>query len=221
MLFIFDLDGTLIDTSEGIINCYNYAAGLFLQEARPADRFRGVIGGPLLENFQKYYNMSEKTARKAVEIYREHYAREGIYQANVYEGIEELLKYIRQMGCSTAVATLKREDFSIAMLKHFGLLHLFDAVYGIDQNDTLTKVDLLNKCIGKLECNRQNSFLIGDSVHDANGAKTAKIPFVGVAYGWGFDSIADIQNNYYNHSVNSVEELHAVIKQIISKEKKE
>lgn len=221
MLFLFDLDGTLVDTSPGIIHCYNYAAALFQREQRPADQFRGIIGGPLLGNFQRYYHMDEDTARRAVEVYRKEYGATGIYEAAPYEGITELLAQIRKAGHKTGIATLKREDFAWKMMRHFHMEGYFDAIFGIDERDSLTKAALLEKCMQATGSAREETWLIGDSIHDARGAEEAGVRFIGVAYGWGFDTVEDIQAGYHSDAAASVEELQTIVEKIISKEERE
>lgn len=193
---IFDMDGTLLDTSEGIIKCYNYTARKMGVNELPNDRFRYIIGSPLLYGFQEHYGLDEDKAKVAVEIYRERYKEKGIYEACIYEGIEELLKWLKDNSFKVGIATLKLDSFAKKMIEHFNLGEYFQVIQGIDEKDHLTKSQMVNICLKELQVeDKSKAILIGDSLYDAIGAKESGIDFIGVTYGWGFKNLEDVNKH--------------------------
>ena len=171
---LWDFDGTLVDTSEGIFRSLEYA---FRQLGTPApgrDVLRRFIGPPLLYSFQTYIGMSYEEAKRAVLVFRDDYEAGGMYRSRVYDGLPELIARLRQNGVKTAVATLKPEATAKQLLHHFGMEGLFDACTGNtpDENDQTTKADIIRRTMRRLEWTDCSSMvLIGDSVYDAQGAQ--------------------------------------------------
>lgn len=191
-LIIFDLDGTLVDSSKGIIECHLFANESMGKPINDKKLLDGIIGGPLLATYQDRFGYELADARKAVEIYRKHYAQVGITGSKLYPDIKNILNILKEEGYLLAVATLKQEEFAKKILSYLGVDTLFDVIHGVDNNDTLTKQDLIEMCIHELNTTKQESILIGDSLHDALGAETVNIDFIGVTYGFGFKNQEDI-----------------------------
>ena len=190
-LIIFDLDGTLADTSPGIINSHKHA-NVAMGRLVPDDlTLASVIGGPLLDTYRTKFNYSDSDAVKAVRIYREYYQKFGINEANIYDGMKETLKELKSRGYLLAVATLKAEKFAIPMLDGLGIAKYFDLIHGVDDNDTRTKSSLIELCLSELLVKKEQAVLVGDSLHDANGAAATGVDFIGAIYGLGFKSKAD------------------------------
>ena len=204
---LFDLDGTLMDTSPGIIHCYNTTALNYGKEERPSDCFRNIIGGTLPDNFKKHYSFTDDNVREAVEFYRKEYEVNGIHMAEVYKGIPELLSCLKENGIFTAIATLKREDFAVNMMKEFGLYEKFDVIKGMDKADTKTKSSIIDECLGIFNISPSEAVLIGDSKSDASGAEKSGVDFIGVTYGWGFATGDDVKKGYYTSYSKTVEDL--------------
>lgn len=183
---IFDLDGTIADTSPGILNCHRYAHQMLGRTEPPEEILRGVIGGPLLLTYQSVFNFSEQDARQAIAYYRQRYAEKGLYEAAVYPGMEQVLGSLKKAGCQIGLATLKAERFLEVMLKDMGIKDYFDAVYGMDDADRRTKAQLIELCMCDLKAAPVSTVLVGDSVHDQDGARCAGVAFLGVTYGFGF-----------------------------------
>ena len=174
-LIIFDLDGTIADTSRGIINCHKHANAMMGNKIEDEKMLASVIGGPLLNTYRTKFGYSEADARLAVDIYRERYATEGFKEAILYPEMEKTLTALKKKGYRLAVATLKAEKFAIPMLKELGVGDLFDVIHGVDDKDTHTKSSLIDLCIKELECTKEESVLVGDSIHDARGAMNRKL----------------------------------------------
>lgn len=185
-LILFDLDGTLVDTSEGIINCHKRAHIFSNKPVPPDDALFNVIGGPLLKTYTDVFSFSEDEAVKAVEEYRREYKEKGVYECRVYDGIKETLSVLKSKGYKLGVATLKAEYLANILLKHVGIADFFDTIRGVDTKDTLTKSDLINICISVLGADKNTTLLVGDSIHDYRGAKKAGVGIVAATYGFGF-----------------------------------
>ena len=185
-LVIFDFDGTLADTSAGILDAHRFALSEMGRPIPSDEELCSVIGGHLLKTYVEKFGFSEIDARKAVQIYRNRYADVGIHKVTMYPGIDELLKKLKAGGCITAVATLKAEKFAKLMLAEMDIIDLFDYVCGMDENDSQTKTSLIKKCMICAACDSSESVLIGDSQNDLIGAKEAGVDFIGVRYGFGF-----------------------------------
>ena len=195
-LAVFDMDGTLADTSEGILNCHRYAHKMMGRPEPTDEELDGVIGGPLLDSYRTRFGFSEEDAKQAVKIYRERYAEQGIYEAKLYDGMKETLQQLKASGMKLAVATLKAERFAKIMLENMGVADLFDVIYGVDENDKRTKAELIQMCMNTLQIEKAETVMIGDSIHDLNGAKECDVDFIGVTYGFGFDDV-DNGNGFY------------------------
>lgn len=220
-LVIFDLDGTLMDTSDGIVDCHNKVAKIFGKAPIEKEEYieKGIIGYPLPKGFKDHYDMTDEQVAEAVKMYKEVYGKEGVQGATLYEGIPELLKKLKESETKVAVATLKFETIAKEMLKDNGVADYFDVIYGADPNASYQKSDLVNKAIEALRVEKQNTVLIGDSVFDAIGAEKSGVDFIGVSYGklGGFETNEQVQEVYHTACASSIDELSSVLDKTISK----
>ena len=127
---LFDLDGTLTDSGEGITKSVQYALEKVGKPEPDLQKLRIFVGPPLLEQFQEYAGIDEETARKAVEIYRERYAPVGIYENELYPGIPEMLSGLKQRGYKLAIASSKPENFVKIVAEYFHIDSYFDEMVG-------------------------------------------------------------------------------------------
>lgn len=185
-LVIFDFDGTIADTSEGIIDAHRFTLKAMERKCPSDYELRKVIGRNLFQTYMDTFGFDETEAKKAVKIYRNRYAGVGIHKATVYQGCEDLLMYLKGSGISIGVATLKAEIFTEVMLEELNIADFFDEICGMDPSDSEDKTSLILKCIEKNGCIKDRAVLVGDSINDLTGAKEAGIRFVGVTYGFGF-----------------------------------
>lgn len=192
---IFDLDGTLLDTSEGIFNSVRYTEDSLGIEHMPEEDLHLHVGPPVLYAYEKFHNLDKDTARKAVKFHREYSTSKGIYEAKVYNGIPELLKDLKDSGFKLYVATLKRQDLAEKVLEHFQISQYFDLIVGINNAESLSKADMINIILSDIGGDKKSTILIGDSEFDAIGAAEAGIDCLAVTYGFGFKSADDIKNN--------------------------
>ena len=186
---IFDLDGTLIKSEEGLYDSITYA--LEKSGVDPGDRkdMKRMIGPVLWESFQKFYNMSAEEADRANAYFTEFYDREG---ASVYEGVVQMLEALRNAGRILLVVTAKPRDMAEIVLNHTGIDQYFQAVIGPAREDKKTdKGSLLKKALSFLATTRTDHFqvertvMVGDRMFDMEGAGEAGIRSIGVLYGYG------------------------------------
>ena len=126
--FLFDLDGTLTESAPGIIASVKHALVSSGIEVNDDNELLSFVGPPLLEQFQKYGNMTKEEAEEAVSLYRAHYNSTGMYMNNVYPGIPELLSMLKDKGARLAVVTSKEVNQAVSILKMYDLIKYFDAV---------------------------------------------------------------------------------------------
>ncbi len=185
---LFDLDGTLSNSQEGIINCMKHALTVMGKPLPPESETYNFIGPPLLDGFRYVCGMDYKDAQKAVLIYRERYGAVGLFENNMYSGIPELLSQLQSEGFTLAVATSKPYPFTLRILENFGILKYFKAVAGCSlEHEGETKADMIRMAMAKLnltEEDKSHTLMIGDRKHDILGAKECGIKCIGVGYGF-------------------------------------
>ena len=182
-LIIFDLDGTLLDTSDGILHCYHKTASMLNLRKNSVENDSIVIGGPLSDGFRTLYDIpDEETLAKAIDTYRKLYANEGITKFSAYNGINTALSELKSDGYQLGVATLKLEEYAKSMLKNAGLAKYFDIIHGWNGTEKCTKAYTVTKVLFEQKCLAKNAVLVGDSVYDKNGAEIAGVDFLGVTY---------------------------------------
>lgn len=190
-LIVFDLDGTLLDTSEGIFNSVRYAEQRMGFQPIKDEQLREFVGPPPKSMYKKIYGVDEETALKAAQNHREYARAQAVYEATVYPGIMELLHGLKQDGYKLAVATLKSQKIAESILCHFGLLPLFDIVVGMNESETYTKAQTIIEA-KKIVSKNDACILVGDTVYDLNGADELQMDFIAVTYGFGFTQESSI-----------------------------
>ena len=179
---LFDLDGTVTDPQEGILNCVKYvyqASGL---EIPPDDMLLSYIGPPLIDGFQEIAGMTYQEAVEAAAKYRERYGVTGLFENRVYDGMEGALARLKEMGCHIAMATSKPEIYARRILEHFD-----QVVGGALDGSRNQKADVIREALRRLELaeeERGKVIMIGDRKHDIIGAKECGIASLGVYYGF-------------------------------------
>ncbi len=183
---IFDLDGTLTRSEEGIWNCVKYAAQKLGYPVPDAPTLRKFIGPPLGYSFQKYMGMDEAMANTAIVTYRERYNDVGLFENRVFPGIRRLLRTLKREGWYIAVATGKPQQAAERIAAHFGLDKFVEKVVGPSWDHRADKVELVRKALpDDFDFDRDEAWMIGDRRFDVEGAIGAGVKSIGVGYGYG------------------------------------
>jgi phosphoglycolate phosphatase len=184
---LFDLDGTLTDPAEGITRCYQFALeGLGRTPLQRAELLR-FIGPPMRENFAAILGADDRElVERAVALYRERFARVGLYENEVYPGVREMLLALSVADFRLFVATSKVTEYSALILEHFRLAGFFVSVHGATPDGALDdKADLVARLLRVEEIDAAESVMIGDREHDIRAASRNGVRSVGVTYGYG------------------------------------
>lgn len=190
-LVIWDIDGTLLDTHQGVSTALRYALGQFgIQKS--AEEILAMVHTPKIkEAFIKIAGMDEETAKTATDTFRNYYVSESLLQAKPYAGVWDVLKKLKQMGIRQSVASNKRQDCATNICHHFGIDEFCHPICGADRYNTLSKADLIKKGLDYYQISDLSAaVMIGDTDSDKNAAEAAGIDFIGVNYGFGFHDIS-------------------------------
>ena len=185
---LFDLDGTLTDSANGIAVSVQSALRAVGIDEPDVSKLRCFAGPPLHAYFMEYAGLDADTALAAVDAYRKDYAARGMFINSVYPLIGDLLYNLKKNGMKLAVVTSKETSQATRILKEFGLLRYFDAVAGCTPEDTNTAKEFLIehalRALGK-QYDRAGVVMVGDRFYDVEGAKAAGVASIGVSYGYG------------------------------------
>lgn len=184
---LFDLDGTLIDSSEGITKSTQYALAHYGIIENDLSKFYKFIGPPLVASFKKYYDFPEEQAVEAVAVYRERYNKIGLFECSLYPGVRECIEKLKAQGYLIGMASSKPEVSCRRILEHFGILELFDDVVGATFDGRIdTKEEVLNEVMRRWsDVPKDEMCLIGDTMFDVEGANQVGIRTVAVTFGFG------------------------------------
>ena len=181
---LFDLDGTLTDSGEGIINCAALALKHFGLPV-PDRKAMGVfVGPPLRDTFLKF-GVRPEQVEEALAVYRSRYTTVGKFENTPYPGIRELLEKLTADGHRLYVATSKPETVSVEILEHFDLSRYFQKIAGATfSKERETKADVIAYLLKKIPAGTP-CLMVGDTQFDVLGAAAHGIATVGVSWGYG------------------------------------
>ncbi|CYV59983.1 HAD family hydrolase [Streptococcus suis] len=183
---LFDLDGTLTDSGQGILNSVAYALEKMGIEEPDTANLNRFIGPPLYESFSRFYQLSPEDTQSAVDAFRVYFKEKGMFENQLYPGIIPLLEELRTVGKTLVIATSKPEIFAKQILEHFGIAHYFDVIAGASLDSSrISKADVIGYAINQLEAFPKHAVMIGDREHDIEGARMHQLPAIGVLYGYG------------------------------------
>lgn len=204
---LFDLDGTLTDPEIGITNGVMYALEKFGIKVSDRKELYCFIGPPLVDAFMKYYGFSNEDALQAVVYYREFFSVTGIYQNEIYSGVEDMLKQLKNAGKTLILATSKPQKFAEIVLDYFNIAKCFDCVVGATFDGKLNyKADVIAVALERGGVTDKNkSIMIGDRHHDIDGAKQNGLKSMGVLYGFG--DIDELQTAGADYIAESPQEI--------------
>ena len=181
MWILFDLDGTLTQSEEGIWNCARYALEKMGLPEPDTATLRKFIGPPLMWSFRNLAGMVEEQAQRAQEIYRERYNTLGLFENRVYPGIRYALRCLKKAGYHLGVVTGKPEKPTLRILEHFGIAPFFESVICATDNKA-DKEEMIRKSMPE---NYGEAWMVGDRKFDMEGGRRAGIHTLGVTYGYG------------------------------------
>lgn len=183
---LFDFDGTLVDSSEGIFKSLIYA---FEKDGKPAPdgaTLRKFVGPPIYDSFKTMFGYTDDKIDFMIEKYRERYREIGWRETRVYDGIPELLRQLRENGIKMATASSKPTPFIRQIVEEQGLLSYFDYLGGTEfDNISSNKTEILKNAMQNLGVSPEETVMVGDRLFDIRGAKGAGIPCIAVLYGFG------------------------------------
>lgn len=185
-LILFDLDGTLLDTSAGIFGSVRYAEQAMGFTPVAQEQLRLFVGPPPMQMYQQIYGADAETAAKATAYHRQYSREKAIYEATVYPGMIETLTALQQQGYKLGVATLKGQKIAEKVLKVHGLSGFFQVIVGMDEGESFTKCKTIQVAMAQTNTTGK-ALMVGDSEYDYVGACEASVDFLGVTYGFGIE----------------------------------
>jgi phosphoglycolate phosphatase len=185
--YLFDFDGTLCDTTEGIFNSVIYSLKCYGIEESDMEKLRFFVGPPLFESYKTLYNVSDDDANWLIAKYRERYKDKAAEESCIYEGVKEMLSALKGRGKKIAVASSKPKKFVDEISQYHDIYKYYDFVSAEDfKNNHSSKEDLINRCFdffGNPE--KEKVIMIGDRFYDIDGAKAVGVDSAGAVYGFG------------------------------------
>ena len=186
---LFDLDGTLTDSGEGIMNCAEFALRHFGIPVPARDTMRVFVCPPLSDTFMRF-GVPESNVQEAIEVYRSRYIPVGKYENALYPGIYQVLEALHRDGFKLYVATSKPEAMSIEILEHFEIAKFFDRICGASLDSSRsTKDEVIAYLLEEVRPDG-NLIMVGDTKYDVLGAAVHKLPTIGVS--WGYGTVEDL-----------------------------
>ena len=181
---IFDFDGTICDTGEGILKSAKFALDYYNIKAPDYTELTYFIGPPLLVTFQEKFGVDAAMADKLVKKYRERYTNKGLLESKLYDGIKELLAKLKAENIKLGIASSKPQYYIEALLDHYGVKSYFDVICGVTFSaDCESKANIISRCLKELDASGNESIMVGDKKYDIDGAKANMIDSVGVLWG--------------------------------------
>lgn len=187
---LFDLDGTLTDSGEGIINCATLALRHFGLPIPTYEDMRTFVGPPLRDSFIRFGVPAEQ-ADEAIRVYRSRYIPTGMFENTPYPGIRELLEALRAEGYTLYVATSKPEEMSVTILEKFDLAKYFHRICGASIDSSRSTKDAVIAYLLESSGAKEDMVMVGDTKYDILGAKAHGIPAIGV--GWGYGKVEEME----------------------------
>jgi phosphoglycolate phosphatase len=209
--FIFDFDGTLFDSSDGILKAIEYAISEMGLPQLHFSQLKRFIGPPLSQSFGTYCGLDKQASAEAIKHLRVYYKSEGVLQADLYPGIDLMLENLLSRDKKLFIATSKPTVFAEQILQRFGMLDEFEFIQGSGLvGDILEKTEILyslKKAVPDLDSN--DSVMVGDTIHDVHGAHNTGMSSVAVLYGFGETN--DLLRSRPTHIAESVSALNSVL----------
>lgn len=208
----FDLDGTLTDPKEGITKSIKYALDFFGYEVKSLDELIPFIGPPLEKSFQEYYGMDVDKSWDAVKKMRERFSTVGLFENRIYDGVLDMLSKLKDNGKILALATSKPEEYAVRIVERYGILPYLTITTGSDFEGLRTaKAAVILETLKRLnltEEDKDSIIMVGDRLHDIEGAHQCGIKAVGCYFGYAkANELEEAGADYIVHSMEELEKL--------------
>ena len=212
---LFDLDGTVSESAEGIRASLEYAISTLGAPMPDLSDYTRYVGPPLIDTFLNLVGLDPETAERGAQLYRDYYNEKGKFLNRVYKGIPELLGRLREEDVKMCICSSKYELFAEEIIGILGLSGDFDAVCGSNiDGSRKDKKDLIPYAVaclgGDFERDRERTVMLGDTWYDAKGAKLCGVDFIGVRYGYG--KTADMEEQGAKLFADTPGELYELLK---------
>ena len=212
---LFDLDGTVSESAEGIRASLEYAINTLGAPMPDLSDYTRYVGPPLIDTFLNLVGLDPETAERGAQLYRDYYNEKGKFLNRVYKGIPELLGRLREEDVKMCICSSKYELFAEEIIGILGLSGDFDAVCGSNiDGSRKDKKDLIPYAVaclgGDFERDRDRTVMLGDTWYDAKGAKLCGVDFIGVRYGYG--KTADMEEQGAKLFADTPGELYELLK---------
>ncbi|MCR5487620.1 MAG: HAD-IA family hydrolase [Lachnospiraceae bacterium] len=206
---MFDLDGTVTDSGKAIMSSVEYALSHFGITDQPLEKLKTFVGPSLFDSFKREYKMNAEDCEKAIGLYRSIYEKERMFDVDIYEGIPELLKALKEKNRRVLLITSKPLVFSKKILERIGLADFFDYMIGPDLSDhSSDKKLLIEKAVEECALEKRECVMIGDTRYDIKGAVDAGVDSIAVTYGYGKEEELKAQGpTYMAGSVKEIAEI--------------
>ena len=185
---IFDFDGTVADTGEGILKSLQYSFTAMGDEEPDLEDLKKFIGPPVFYSYTHFYGISEDKVDDYIKKYRERYREKGIYESKVYDGLKDLIISLKEKQIKVGIASSKPESLIYSVADYLGITDMFDAIVGVksDNSKHSTKAGLIAQAMEELGAKDKNKVLmVGDRLFDINGAHEAGVKCCGALWGYG------------------------------------
>lgn len=209
----FDLDGTMIDSGDGITLSVQYALKKMGIIEKELSALKVFVGPPLKHSFMYYYALSEEKADKAIQHYRDYYESRGILRCWPYKRVDKLLSYIERIEKKAVIATSKPELFARRITQHLHMSQMFEFIAGASLDGSIVKkADVIAYAMKELGITDPNRILmVGDRKYDVVGARENGIKTAGVLYGYGsYPELLDAGADYIAKNVSELAEIIAL-----------
>lgn len=207
-LVVFDVDGTLLDTTEGVISAVKYTIKKHGLEELEENDLRKFIGPPIQDSFARQYGLEGEILQDLATTFRNQYKDVDLLKAKPYDAIYNIMDSLVKNDVKIAVATYKRQDYATEILTHFGFDKYTKILYGADHYNKLKKKDIIKMCIDDSGIvNYKDVVMVGDSDNDAIGAENIGVSFIGVTYGFGFKNEEDVKKFHNVGVANTTEQI--------------
>ena len=187
---LFDLDGTISDPKVGICTSVQQALKKFGIDVPDINTLTPFIGPPLRDSFRDFYHIKPEDMEDVIAAYRARFSTVGLFENDLYDGIPELLKSLKENGRKLALASSKPRVFVEKILDHFGISQYFDVIMGSELDGTReNKSEIIAECLRLFELDPSGDLsetvMVGDRKYDIEAANAASLPNIAVSYGYG------------------------------------